>query len=297
MSLLPLNFHHLQYFYAVATDGNLTRTARRLRIAQSALSVQIRQLEEQLGQSLFARQGRRLVLTEAGRMAQAYAATIFAAGGELVATVRDGELHDRPLRVGAVTTLSRNFQESFVRPLLGDRDAQLHLVAGSQQELVDRLQGHDLDVVLANQPPPSPHDRELVTQLLARQAVSIVAPLPVCHFDWTVDLNGCAMVLPGPGSALRTAFDALVARHGITVHVRAEVDDMAMLRLLARDSGALALVPSVVVRDELRSAILYELCAMAELAESFYAITAQRKFQNPRLAPLLARDQSLLLQA
>ncbi|HYW49942.1 MAG TPA: LysR family transcriptional regulator, partial [Gemmatimonadaceae bacterium] len=120
---LRLNYHHLHYFRAVAHEGNLTRAAEQLRVAPSALSTQIRQLETQLGQPLFTRQGRTLVLTEAGRIALAYADTIAGAGNELVATLREGRRQEREvLRIGAVATLSRNFQRGFLNPLMGKPD-------------------------------------------------------------------------------------------------------------------------------------------------------------------------------
>src|SRR5512147_3255886 len=109
-----LNYHHLHYFWVVAKDGNLSRAAARLHVSQSALSTQIKQLEEQIGQTLFARVGRTLQLTEAGQVALAYAEPIFASGNELMALLRDGRHRERHvLRVGGVATLSRNFQENF----------------------------------------------------------------------------------------------------------------------------------------------------------------------------------------
>src|SRR5512137_38669 len=101
-----LNYHHLRYFHAVAHEGNLTRAAARLNLAPSALSAQIRALEDRLGQPLFERSGRRLVLTEAGRIALAHADAIFAAGEELVATLQETRRAQRILRVGALATLS-----------------------------------------------------------------------------------------------------------------------------------------------------------------------------------------------
>ena len=100
--MLRLNYHHLHYFWAVAKEGHLTRAAEHLHVSQSALSAQIRQLEEQLGQALFERRGRTLVLTESGRLALAYADTIFASGAELVSLLRDGRRDARQvLRIGA----------------------------------------------------------------------------------------------------------------------------------------------------------------------------------------------------
>ncbi len=293
--MLPLNFHHLHYFWAVANDGNLTRTAARLRIAPSALSTQIRQLEDHVGQALFLRQGRRLVLTETGRIALAYADDIFAAGGELVSTLKDGRRRQHTLRIGAVATLSRNFQRSFVRPLLGETHVRLQLTSGSADELLARLQSHALDVVLANRPAPRTPERRFRSVRLARQPVSIVSRHAWPDFRFPDDLADRPLIVPGTTTDLRAEFDALCERLGVRVRPLAEVDDMAMLRLLARDSDALVLVPSVVVRDELRTQTLHELSVVPDLHESFYAVTIERRFEHPLLRGLLEREETDLL--
>ena len=99
-----LNYHHLRYFQAVAHEGHLTRAAERLNVSQSALSSQIRQLEERLGQPLFERRGRALHLTEAGRIALEHADTIFATGKELISILTLGPQARRPLRIGSIAT-------------------------------------------------------------------------------------------------------------------------------------------------------------------------------------------------
>ena len=74
-----INYHHLRYFWAVAHEGNLTRAAERLYVSQSAVSVQIKKLEQHLGHALFERRGRTLVLTEAGSIALEFGIAIPAA--------------------------------------------------------------------------------------------------------------------------------------------------------------------------------------------------------------------------
>jgi LysR family transcriptional activator of nhaA len=290
-----LNFHHLRYFWAVAKDGNLTRTALRLRVAQSALSAQIRKLEEQVGQALFTREGRGLALNEAGKIALAYADEIFSAGGELVSTLKEGRRRQHVLCVGAVATSSRNFQRSFVRPMLAQPNVRLRLTSGSFGELLSQLGAHTLDVVLSNRPAPRGSELRFRSRRLARQPVSVVASRPRPRFRYPDDLAGCAMILPGVESDLRGEFDALCERLGVRVRVVAEVDDMATMRLLVRDSDALALLPSVVVRDELRQGLVHELCVVPDVAETFYAITIERRFQHPLVRALLERDEAELL--
>ncbi|HPF13200.1 MAG: LysR family transcriptional regulator [Planctomycetes bacterium] len=295
MSSDHLNYHHLHYFWAVAKDGNLTRTARRMHVSQSALSAQIRQLEERLGEALFLREGRRLVLTEAGQLALDMAEPIFDAGRELVATLQSGRTRQEPLRLGAVSTLSRNFQESFVKPLLGAPEVRLRLLSGRAEDLLQRLARHELDLVLANQPARKGSGTAWRSRRVARQPVSIVGRPRAKAFRFPQDLGSAPMILPVADSAIRAEFDALCDRLNIRIQVLAEVEDMATMRLLARDTEAHALVPSVVVRDELRSGVLREHCVVPDLFESFYAITVDRRYQHPLLEPLLAREEADIL--
>jgi LysR family transcriptional activator of nhaA len=293
-----LNFHHLHYFWAVAKEGHLTRAAARLHVSQSALSAQIKLLEEQLGHALFTRSGRTLQLTEAGRMALTYADSIFASGNELMALLRNGVRETRQvLRIGAVATLSRNFQENFIKPLLSRTDIELVLQSGSLEDLLQRLRVHSLDLVLSNRRVHADADNPWRCRSIARQPVSLVGqPRPKRRaFRFPEELAEVPLLLPGRDSDIRTAFDLLCEQHGLRCHVLAEVDDMALLRLLARDSGAVALVPTVVVRDELHSGQLVEYCVVPDLVENFYAITVKRHFEPPLLKALLKRDQADVL--
>ena len=299
-SRLPtLNYHHLLYFWAVAREGHLTRAAAHLNVSQSALSTQIRQLEARLGQALFLRQGRQLTLTEAGRIALAYAEQIVGAGQELVATLAEGRGAARQVvRIGAVATLSRNFQRAFVEPLLGVPDVGLVLQSGSLAELLARLRAHTLDVVLANRRVHEDADNAWRCVRIARQRVSLVGHRrrgPAFRFP--EDVAKVPLLLPSRDSELRNGFDVICERAGIRPAIFAEVDDMAMLRLLARDSQAVALVPAVVVRDELRRGTLHEYCAVPGLYEEFFAVTVRRQFAHPLVRAMLDRREEDVLDA
>ncbi|MEP6781540.1 MAG: LysR family transcriptional regulator [Gemmatimonadaceae bacterium] len=295
-ALQRLNFHHLHYFWAVAKDGNLTRTAERLRVAQSALSKQIRQLETQLEQPLFVREGRRLVLTEAGRIAMEYADTIMAAGSELMTTLRDGKRQERQLlRIGAVATLSRNFQRMFLAPLFKAPDVSLLLHSGAPSDLLSRLRAHSLDVVLSNRRVLEEAQHAWRCMRIARQEVILIGHRRRRPFRFPIDLEGAALVLPTRENELRSGFDLICEQHGVRPIVVAEVDDMAMLRLMARELNAIALAPAVVVRDELKSGRLHEYCVVPNLHEEFYAITVRRRFKHPLLRTLLERPSNEIL--
>ncbi|BBP83752.1 LysR family transcriptional regulator [Pseudomonas sp. Pc102] len=275
-----LNFHHLHYFWAVAKEGNLTRAADALHVSQSALSTQIRVLEDQLGHVLFIRSGRSLRLTEAGQLVLDYADTIFALGSELQTTLQNTRQASQTLRIGAVATLSRNFQENLLRPFLGREGLRITLESGSVDELLERLALHKLDVVLTNKAVSADSQRTWQCRLLDRQAVCLIGPpREDAHpFDLRRDLQQARLIVPGRSSDVRSQFEVYCNSHGVQPDICAEVDDMAMLRLLARDSGDIALLPAVVVQDELRSGALELYAEVPDIAERFYAVTLQRQF-------------------
>ena len=290
MRVPSLNYHHLRHFWMIAQAGGLTRAAERLNVAQSALSTQLRALEEAFGAPLFERRGRRLELTEAGRIALDHAETIFRTGAELVDTLRGRGAGQRLLRVGAVTTLSRNFQLELLRPLLGRPDAELVVRSGTLRDLLAQLDALGLDVVLSNAAAPREGGMDRVSLLLDAQRVSLVGRAGSGPLAFPEGLRDVPLLLPGPESSIRHGFDVLMDQAGIRPLVMAEVDDMAMLRLLAREGSAVALVPPIVVRDELAQGVLEERAAVPGLEEGFYAITRRRRFPHPLLAELLRRE-------
>ena len=293
-----LNFHHLHYFWAVAKEGNLTRAASKLHVSQSALSTQIKQLEEQLGQALFARAGRALQLTEAGQLALGYADSIFSSGAELMALLREGRRNERQVvRIGAVATLSRNFQENFIRPLIGRADVEMAMYSGSLAEMLARLRVHTLDLILSNRRVHASAADPWRCRRIARQPVSLVGkPRPKRRaFRFPQELAEVPLLLPGRDNDIRAGFDLYCDQLGIRYQLRAEVDDMALLRLLARDADGVALLPTVVVQDELRSGQLVEYGVIPDLHENFYAISVQRHFASPLLKALLTQPEADVL--
>ena len=284
-----LNLRHLGYFRAVAHEGHLTRAAEKLGLSQSALSVQIRSLENRLGHALFERVGRGLKLTEAGRIALDRADAIFATGDELIATLKDAAAARTILRVGALSTLSRNFQLAFMRPLLERKDIQLVLSSGGAVDLLEDLRMLNLDIVLLDRLPASGSGPGLVAHNVARQRVELFGTPRRLRDGGTLSqlLARHPLIVPGPRSGVRAEFEALVSRLNLEPRIVAEADDMAMMRLLARQDIGLAVLPAIVVKDEVRTGTLVRAARLPGLVETFYAVTVPRRFPNALIAPLL----------
>jgi len=285
-----LNYHHLRLFHCIAHEGSLTRASETLHLSQSGLSVQLQKLEQQLGHSLFERRGKKLILTEAGRIALDYADTVFETGSELVKVLQGRPGAARQiLRVGALTTLSRNFQLAFLRPIIGRSDVELVVRSGTMRELLAQLEMHSLDVVLATTAVRRDAGTDLHSHLIAEQPVSLVGRpgLHPASVDFPEILRSVPVTLPGLDSEIRVALDRVLSLAGIALIIQAEVDDMAMLRLLAREGDGLAVVPPIVVQDELDAGLLVEHCRIPDVTERFYAIVQARRFPNPLLQELI----------
>ncbi len=284
-----MNFLHLRSFWAVAHEGNLTRAAEKLAVSQSALSVQIQALEESLGQKLFERRGRTLDLTEAGRIALDHADVVFAAGDELMATLSGRGGVRQILRVGALATLSRNFQMQFLAPIIGAPDVEVVLRSGTLAELLAGLEAHRLDVVLLNTVPQRDAATPWVVRPIDDQPVSLIGTPGRVGRGRSLEtlLSEEPLVLPSAETGIRASFDRLADRLGLRPLVAAEADDMAMLRLLARADAGLAVIPPIVAQDELQAGLLVEAAALEDVHEHFAAVTLARRFPNPLLGRLL----------
>jgi len=293
-----LNYHHLRYFHAIVREGTLTAAAESLNVAQSALSIQLKQLEQSLEVALFERKNKSLQLTEEGRIVYEYAKTIFQAGDEMMATLQHSAKgrYKEVLRIGAVATLSRNFQLTFLKDVIADEKVEVVIHSASLSELLAQLNTHDIDMVLSNRPVRREGDNRIQCHLVDDQPVSLIGGKRYKKrggFRFPDDLVDAPMVLPSSESGIRGRFNLIMEQHGMVPLIAAEADDMAMLRLLARQVDGIALLPPVVVKEELAEKELFELCQVPELHELFHAITVSRRYQNPYVGELLDKAKTI----
>jgi LysR family transcriptional regulator, transcriptional activator of nhaA len=292
--MLTLNFHHLRIFWVITQAGGLTAAARRLNVSPSTLSTQLKELELRMGSPLFARENKKLTLTETGRLVRDHCEVIFRTANELTRSLgRNSAKRTLTIHVGSLATLSRNYQLEFLKPILDRLDVEIELRSASLPDLLAQLRDHTIDIVLSNLPAPHAAETGWHSTLLHQQAVSLVSRPEEGRgrIKFPDALRTTPVMLPSSQSNIRVTFDLLMAQHQIEPIIIAEVDDMSMLRLLAGSRAALTLVPPVVVRQELNSGALVERCKIPDLQERFYAITRERRFPNPLVHELLAAAQ------
>ena len=293
-----LNYHHLYYFWRIAVVGKLTDVATELHISQSALSAQLKQFEDQVGLRLFTRQNRQLILTEEGKKVLDYAEDIFSTGNELEHWIKHGlESNQQRLSIGIMNNLSRNFIDTFIAPLLTMTSVSVSLETRGLDNLIKGLTEHTFDLALTNCVIASFDSHKLwQTQMVGQQPIAIVGPRRNAkkqHNTFPSAYDNQRWILPGKQTEIRSAFESWCAIHHYRADVQAETNDMAMLRLLARDSGAIAVLPPIVVKDEIAEGLLEVYEHIPNAFENFYAISANKK-RVPALLNQLLQANMLL---
>jgi LysR family transcriptional activator of nhaA len=280
-----LNYHHLLYFWTVARTGSVTRASEELRLAQPTISNQVRTLEASLGVKLLERQGRKLVLTDAGRTVLRYADDIFRTGQELQRAARGLPTGQRVrLVAGVVDVIPKRMAALLLQPAV-DAHPDLVLVCreGPLAQLLAALAVHELDVVIADVPAPEEVKVKAFSHRLGDCGTTFLAARRYAHLrkGFPASLNGAPMLLPAPGTALRRALDAWFGAGGIQPIVTGEFDDSALMKAFgARGLGVFA-VPSP-LEEEIRRGYDVRVIGRADdVREAFHAITVERRLRHP----------------
>ncbi len=286
-----LNYHHLLYFFTVAREGGLAPAGKVLRLSPSALSGQIKRLEDNLGHALFEKRGRRLQLTETGRIAYRYAEEIFGLGGELVGAVRGHHVSARHLTVGVADVVPKILIKRLLEPALLDREVRLTCIEDSFDGLLARLGRHAVDVLITDAPMPPGTPVRAFNHLLGESAVTLLAPrtlAPGLRRGFPRGLDGASLLLPLTGTVLRRDLDAFFVANDVRPEVRAEAQDSALLKAFAAEGMGAVFAPSVIAREV---ASQYGLALVAEvpgLRERYYAISIERRLVHPAVVAIRA---------
>lgn len=281
-----LNYHHLHYFWMTAREGGVSRASEKLHLSQPTISAQIKQLEHVLGVRLFNRHGRRLLLTDTGRVVYQYAEEIFGLGRELQHAVRSGQPGRAvPLTVGVSNAVPKLVACRLLRPLMRT-PSPVRLVCREEntEQLLAHLATHALDVVLADTPAP-PHVRVRVfNHVLGESDTAFFAPRAVAariKRRFPQSLQDAPMVVATTNTAVRRDLDHWFQQIGVRPALLGEFEDPALMKAFGAEAGAVFAAPFTIARDVCR---LYGVAIVGRtdsVRERYYAISAERRVTHP----------------
>lgn len=286
-----INYHHLLYFFVVAREGGLVQAGKVLRLSHPTLSAQIHTLEDQLGEKLFTKVGRKLELTEMGRVVYRYAEEIFTLGREMVDTVK-GRVGAKLLRleVGIVDVVPKLVARRLLQPAL-ELPEPVRLVCreGSYERLLAELAVHSLDLVIADAPVPPGSNVRVYNHLLGESAVSFFAAkaLALKHKrSFPASLDGAPLLLPLEHLPLRRSLNLWFERNGLKPRVVAEFEDSALLKAFGADGAGIFVAPTAVEGDVAAQYGVQLIGKTDEVKERFYAISVERRLKHPAVVAI-----------
>lgn len=297
-----INYHHLHYFWVVAREGGLVAAGRVLRLSHPTLSAQIHALEGELGEKLFIRSGRRLALTEVGRVVYRYADEIFTLGREMVDTVKDRST-GQPLRlqVGITDVVPKLVVRRLLQPALNlPEPVRLVCHEGPYEKLLADLALHSLDLVISDAPVPTGSSVRAFSHLLGETGVSFFGSGALARKyrrGFPHSLSGAPMLLPLEHLTLRRSLNQWFDRRGIKPRVAAEFEDSALLKVFGADGIGVFPAPTV-VEDEVRAQHGVQLLGRVdEVRERFYAVSVERRLRNPAVVAITDAARQKLFTA
>jgi LysR family transcriptional regulator, transcriptional activator of nhaA len=293
-----VNYHHLLYFWTVAREGGLVPAGRALRLSHSTLSAQIHALESSLGEKLFTKVGRKLALTDVGRVVLRYADEIFTLGREMVDTVK-GRRVGQPLRldVGVVDVVPKLVVRRLLQPALSlPEPVRIVCYEDSFDKLLADLALHTLDIVIADSPVPAGSSVRAFTHPLGETGVSFFGAKSLARTfkrQFPRSLDGAPMLLPLENSTLGRALHQWFERHSVRPRVVAEFEDSALLKVFGADGVGIFTAPTAVEKEVCRQYGVSVVGRAPEVKERFYAVSVERRLKNPAVIAIseVAREQ------
>ena len=294
-----LNYHHLFYFWTVVREGGVSRAAAKLRLSQPTVSAQVKLLERALGEPLFQRKGRTLLLTEAGRIVDRYADDIFTTGRELLETLKGQPSGRAPqLTVGVADAVPKLVVRLLLRPATeGANAVRVTCREGHPDQLVAQLATHALDVVISDTP-AAPHVRVRVfSHLLGESGTSFFAGARLAQrlrrrFPGT--LNGAPTLLPTSDTALRRSLELWFETENLRPLVVGEFDDPALLNVFGENGRAVFPAPTAIEREICRNYGLAVVGRTTAVRERYYAISAERRLKHPGVVAITSAARTEL---
>ncbi|MEH6515264.1 MAG: transcriptional activator NhaR [Halioglobus sp.] len=294
-----LNYNHLHYFWAVANEGSIARAAEVLHLTPQTISGQLKLLDEVVGEPLFQRAGRGLILTEMGKTVKRYADDIFSVGAELSLFVRNREPLIQPvLNVGVVSSIAKLIAYRVLEPALSAEDPVKIVCheAGLEQLLAD-LAVHRLDVVLSDRPIPVGMSVKAYNHPMGDSPIGLFSAKRIAkryQRNFPQSLDGAPFLLPLHTSALRRDLDEWFERVNVRPNIVAEIGDSALLKAFGEAGAGIFPAPQVIAPEVERMYNARALGIVDNVRENFVVISPERRLKHPAVLEIIKRARAQL---
>lgn len=279
-----INYHHLNYFRVIASEGSISKAAEKLKIGQPTLSAQLKQFEDTIGIQLFERKHKKLILTESGNLALEYANEIFKMGGELLEVLHDRFVPNRPhVQFGALDSVPKYIVLSIAKAALRTGRCTVSLLEGSGDDLIREMVLHKIDLVIANYIPNHSNDIKIYSRSISKSPVYIFGSKKFKNLskNFPSSLHESSFILPTSHSKLRQDIHHFLQASKVSVDIVAETQDTALQKLMAIDDLGLIPLTREAAKNYVDDKKLYEIGKVDGVYEEIFLLSASRKIENP----------------
>ena len=282
-----LNYNHLLYFWTVAREGSVARAAEVLHLTPQTISGQLKLLEQVIGEPLFNRVGRGLMLSETGHVVNQYAEEIFSLGSELAQRVKSKQaLSLDNFRVGVVSSIAKIIALKLIEPAFALEDKHRIICTENDLEyLLADLAVHRLDLVISDKPIPATGTSiKAYSHRIGASAIGFFAHTSIArqlYRQFPASLNNFPVLLPTSQNALRLSLDDWFDRVAITPQVIAEFDDSALMKACGQHGLGVFPAP-IAIKHEIENMYYSSMIGSADgVEETYYSISPERKLKHP----------------
>lgn len=295
-----LNYKHLHYFWTVANEGSISRASEVLHITPQTISGQLKLLDEEVGEPLFQRAGRGLVMTDTGQLVKQYADDIFSLGSELSQVVRGRQSEQRTLNVGIVKSIAKLIAYRVLQPAItAEQPVNLVCIEGDLENLLAELAVHRLDLVISDRPIPVGMSVKAYNHSLGSSVIAFFSkPANLEHYrsGFPESLRGAPVLLPSKGSAMRRELDDWFERVGVEPRVVADFDDSALLKMFGA-AGAGVFPAPYAIAHEVEKMYGARVIGLAEnVRDTYIAISPERRLRQAAVLDIIARAREQLFE-
>lgn len=281
-----LNYNHLLYFWTVAREGSIAKASEVLHLTPQTISGQLKLLEESVGEPLFNRVGRGLLLSETGHVVNQYADEIFSLGAELASRVQDKTVSaPLTLNVGIVNSIAKLIAYRILEPVFTmEQPIRTVCHEGDLEQLLADLAIHSLDIVISDRPIPPGLNVRAYNHKLGRSPISFFCAKESSQLyedNFPQSLDGAPMLLPFSSSPLRRQLEDWFSAEGLEPKVVAEFDDSALLKAFGAANKGVFPAPTSISEKIEHMYHSAQIGTVTSLTEDFYAISPERKVRHP----------------
>lgn len=293
-----LNYHHLIYFKTIASEGSISKASEILKVGQPALSSQLKNFEEYLGLKLFDRVNKRLVLTEAGKVALEYAEKINNLGQELLQTIEKKQtVSSHHLTVGALDSIPKHLILDVIEIARQKLNCHFTIIEGSIDELMDGLNRHEIDLILSDHTINKGSSLRVFCHKFLKDRIGAYGAKKYSELskDFPQSLNDKPVILPTDHSQLRFQIDQFALQNDIEYEVIAQTQDTAVKKLISIRGGGVVFLPKIAAKEYVDTNQLFYIGELEDVETEFFIISSERTIKNPALKVIIDQDfQSLL---